>query len=380
MTAYIDPPMARNKHLLYGERAGSVNGKREAGQRKIGAKRKAARLKTRHCIALELRCKKMKRRELKRPARALIIETQLWFGKAREDCHIVRTPKKSERGARCLTSRRTRDISRMPFVELKESPLTPGLSPVRIHYREMGSGAPVVYLHGGWGYGYYPLDPQIGALGAQFRFLAPDRPGYGQSAPADAELPLDFHRRAAEETLGFLDALNIHDCVFWGHSDGAVIAAMIGLRSPERCRGLVLEAFHLFRGKPTSRAFFSRFAAHPEDLGEDTRRRLGAEHGDPRWQEVVRRHSAVWKNTGERCRRPDEDFYDGRLGGLSVPALFLHGRLDPRTEPGEIERVQQLLPSATVHFIENGKHCPHSEEGAAQEFYAHLKTFLSERE
>jgi pimeloyl-ACP methyl ester carboxylesterase len=45
-------------------------------------------------------------------------------------------------------------------------------------------------------------------------------------------MPLDFHRRAAAETILFLDALGIERAVLWGHSDGAVISAMTGLAAP----------------------------------------------------------------------------------------------------------------------------------------------------
>src|SRR5208282_1441158 len=143
----------------------------------------------------------------------------------------------------------------MPFVELRNSPHAAGVRPVRIHYRDVCSGRPVVFLHGGWGYGMYPIDRQIEVLGSEVRFVR--FPG---------ALPLDFHRRAAEETLLVLDALGIDRAVLWGHSDGSIIAAMIGLAAPERCAGLVLEAFHFYRNKPGSHNFFQRFASHPGEV------------------------------------------------------------------------------------------------------------------
>ncbi len=49
-----------------------------------------------------------------------------------------------------------------------------------------------------------------------------------------SKIPLDFHRRAEEETLAMLDALGIERTTFWAHSDGAVIAAVIGLKRRNR--------------------------------------------------------------------------------------------------------------------------------------------------
>jgi len=255
----------------------------------------------------------------------------------------------------------------MPFVELKSSPHAPGVRPVRIHYRDVGRGQPVVFLHGGWGYGVYPIDRQIEALGGRVRFVIPDRSGYGRSARMPREMPTDFHRRAAQETLLVLDALGIERAVLWGHSDGAVIAEMIGLSAPERCSRLILEAFHFYRNKPGSRSFFERFAAHPEEVNDEARRLLVADHGAAHWKKAIQRNCRVWLKLAAQCTRPDQDLYDGRLRELKVPVTFMHGRRDPRTEPGEMELVHAAVAGSEMRFIEEGRHSPHSERAAWRE-------------
>lgn len=264
----------------------------------------------------------------------------------------------------------------VPTLELAESPHAPGVRPVTIYYREFGSGRPLVFLHGGWGYGVYPFDAQIAALRNEHRVLIPDRSGYGHSSRVNEDMPLDFHTRAAAEMVAFLDALGIERASLWGHSDGAVIAAMMGMKAPERCELVILEAFHYFRKKPGSRGFFERFAAHPEDLGDPTRRLLAEDHGDDHWPTVLRRNCGTWFRIADAVKRPDEDLYGGRLGTLSVPTLFLHGRLDPRTEPGEMERVAKELPRAEMRLVENGKHSPHNEEAAREECNSIARDFL----
>jgi pimeloyl-ACP methyl ester carboxylesterase len=255
----------------------------------------------------------------------------------------------------------------VPTLELPQSLHAPGISSVVIHYREFGSGTPLVILHGGWGYGVYPFDRQIAAFADEFRILIPDRSGYGHSTPVSDEMPLDFHQRAAAETFSFLDALDIKRAYLWGHSDGSVIAAMMGLTVPNRCAGLILEAFHYLRRKPGSRAFFERFAARPEELGEETRKLLTEDHGESHWPTVLRRNCSAWFRIADSVKRPDEDLYGGRLGELRVPTMFLHGSLDPRTEPGEMDMVRQTLTHAEMRFVTNGKHSPHSEADAWQE-------------
>ena len=251
----------------------------------------------------------------------------------------------------------------MPFVELKNSPHAAGVRPVQIHYRDVGSGRPLVFLHGGWGYGVYPIERQIAAFKGHVRFVIPDRSGHGRSSPLLKPLPTDFHRRAAEETLLVLDALGIERAVLWGHSDGAVIAAMIGLSAPGRCERLILEAFHFYRDKPGSRSFFSGFANHPENVNEKMRGLLAADHGAERWSEVVQRNCRVWL----KLAALGGDLYDGRLREMKVPVTFVHGRHDPRTEPQEIERAHKALAGAQARFIESGRHSPHSEKESWRE-------------
>ena len=268
----------------------------------------------------------------------------------------------------------------MPALTLPQSPHAPGLGPVSIHYREFGRGTPLVILHGGWGYEIYPFSKQISEFAHEFRILIPDRTGYGKSTRVTADMPRDFHRRAAQETFLFLAALGIERAFFWGHSDGSVIAALMGLMSPERCSGVILEAFHFLRKKPGSRAFFERFSAHPEDLSEETRRVLASDHGEDQWQTVLRRNCGVWFRIADSVETPKEDLYEGHLGDLRVPTLFLHGSRDPRTEPGEMDRVRKTLPNATMRFIAEGQHSPHCEEAAwpecnsgAQEFFQTIR-------
>jgi len=62
---------------------------------------------------------------------------------------------------------------------------------------------------------------------------------------------------------------------------------------------------------------------------------------------------------------PKEDLYRGRLHEISAPALFIHGRLDPRTEPGELDAVSQQLPHAEMQILDGAAHSPHSESASA---------------
>jgi pimeloyl-ACP methyl ester carboxylesterase len=232
-----------------------------------------------------------------------------------------------------------------------------------LHTRDVGSGAPLLVLHGGWGYEFYPADAQIAELARDHRILIPDRTGYGKS-PRMTELAPRFHQRAADEMFALLDERGIARAALWGHSDGAVIATIMALARPERCAAIVLEALHLDRAKPRSRAFFEQMASDPDGFGPRVTARLAADHGEDYWRTVLRAGGRAWLHI---AATPQDDFYDHRLGALRVPTLVVHGADDPRTEPGELDRLRREVPAARIHMIAGGGHSPHSERAVMAE-------------
>jgi 3-oxoadipate enol-lactonase len=252
----------------------------------------------------------------------------------------------------------------VPYVEIAESPMSPGAGPIALHVRDVGppDGLPLLVLHGGWGYEFYPFDAQIAAL-PEWRILIPDRTGYGKS-PRLARLPRRFHQAAAVEHAAMLDALGIARCAIWGHSDGAIVAANLALREPARVVAVVLEALHVERAKPRSRSFFETMRDDPDSFGAKVTGRLAADHGAEYWRAVLGAGGRAWLDI---AATPDDDLFDHRLGELAVPALVLHGAEDPRTEPGEIDQMRRLLPRAQVHVIAGAGHSPHSERASMAE-------------
>jgi len=259
----------------------------------------------------------------------------------------------------------------VPAVSIEASPLLPCARPIELHYRDVGRGNTLLILHGGWGYEFYPFDAQIAALSTTHRFLIPDRTGYGKSAHL-TELPPRFHEAAAIESERFLDALGIERCAIWGHSDGAVIATIMALRDPARVTSIILEALHVERVKPRSRAFFTMMAEDPDGFGPRVAARLAAEHGDD-WRAILRTGGRAWLAI---AATPDDDFFERRLGELRVPTLLVHGADDPRTEPGELDRIRREVLHATIALIAGGQHSPHSERAASVETTAVAARFL----
>jgi pimeloyl-ACP methyl ester carboxylesterase len=280
----------------------------------------------------------------------------------------------------------------VPYLELPSSALAPGTSPVRVHYRDAGEGCAIVILHGGWGYEIYPFERQVDVLAVRHRVVIPDRTGYGQSGRLERQAT-DFHHRAAAETFALIDALALDRPIVWGHSDGAVIALLMGLADPDRVSGLIVEAVHFFRSKPGSRGFFEAMTRDPDGLGERATSVLARAHGEP-WREVLRANGDAWLRIAGDAAAATSDLYGGRLGDLRVPTLVIHGGKDPRTEPGELDAMRKVLhvgadlgrpeggassaPTTHIVVLPEAGHSPHSERATADEVTQLADRFVRE--
>lgn len=104
-----------------------------------------------------------------------------------------------------------------------------------LFYRSMGSGPPVLLLHG------YSLTssvwtPYMTELADRHRVLAFDLPGHGRS---DYLRPTFSHRDSAASLLEAADRLGISTFHVIGHSSGALIALHMALLQPERVLSIV---------------------------------------------------------------------------------------------------------------------------------------------
>jgi pimeloyl-ACP methyl ester carboxylesterase len=56
--------------------------------------------------------------------------------------------------------------------------------------------------------------------------------------------------------------------------------------------------------------------------------------------------------------------------------LVVHGADDPRTEPGELDRIRRDVPEARIEIIEGGGHSPHGTQATAAQVTAIVGGFL----
>jgi pimeloyl-ACP methyl ester carboxylesterase len=110
----------------------------------------------------------------------------------------------------------------------------------KIHYHLVGSGEPLVLLHGGGpgASGWSNYSRNVEALGRSFQLIIPDLVGYGRSDKPELTGPR--FGIYASGVLGLLDHLGVSRAHVVGNSLGGGTALKIALDAPERIARLVL--------------------------------------------------------------------------------------------------------------------------------------------
>ena len=148
----------------------------------------------------------------------------------------------------------------------------------QVHYRESGSGPPVVLFHES------PLSGRIHEavlplLGRSVRAIAPDTPGYGDSTPPPEPLSIAGY---AERLALFLDTLGLERVALVGHHTGGAVATQMAVDLGDRVPALVVLGSCLF-SEEESRNWLENYLG-PFDPSSD------GEHLDWLW----RRYLRIW--------------------------------------------------------------------------------------
>jgi pimeloyl-ACP methyl ester carboxylesterase len=249
----------------------------------------------------------------------------------------------------------------------------------RITTPAVGDAPPVLFLHG-LGGSRTAWEPQLEALGDEFRCIAWDMPGYGESAPIE---PLTFPA-IADAAATLLDELHIERAHVVGLSFGGQQALHLALRHPDRVDRLVLA--------DTS----ARFGADGTDVDEWKRLRLDALDagltpadmaagvidaitapgfaGPERDRTIAAcaRIPSAGLRASVECL-PTHDVTE-RLGEIAAPTLVIVGELDDETPLAYAETLALGIPDATLRVIDGVAHLTPAEAPAP--FNALVREFL----
>lgn len=120
----------------------------------------------------------------------------------------------------------------MPFCDLATG--------ARFHYEDVGTGEPLILLHGLLGTAIRDLEQVMLWLGKRYHIYGPSLRGYGESTPKPRDFPLDFYHRDAKDVLAFMDALHIDSAHVLGYSDGGETALVAAGLQPQRFKSVAV--------------------------------------------------------------------------------------------------------------------------------------------
>ncbi|HXG41495.1 MAG TPA: alpha/beta fold hydrolase [Dehalococcoidia bacterium] len=253
---------------------------------------------------------------------------------------------------------------------------------LELHYREAGSGTPVLLVHGFTGNSRnWALT--VPSLRPHYRVVSPDLPGHGLSGrPTE---PGAYTLEAMAEAVSTLmDRLGLEGCHLVGHSMGGMIAQVIALSRPQRLRSLVLvdtsaeppeglrtreraRLVELAREQGMEAVWEAQLAMNP--MADQLR-------AQPQflqtWREqflMTSREAYIYCARAMAQRRPLLD----DLSRLSLPVLIVCGENDePFVEPSR--RMHERIAGSQLALIPRCGHTPQVER--PDEFNAVLLRFL----
>lgn len=252
---------------------------------------------------------------------------------------------------------------------------------VRTFYLEAGEGPTVILLHG-LGATNASMLPAFWDLAKDFRTIAPDLPGFGESGkPVRAYNAAFFGRWLVD----LLDVLDIGKAHLVGNSMGGRVAIEAALEAPERVDRLVLLApsMAFIKGRqfaPLVKLFRSELALLPLFLSRNRLNRFvrsmfskSSRLPDSWYDSAVDEFLRIFSSPRGRTalfsagreiylEAPygEHGFWD-RLSQLQRPALFVWGERDILVPAGFAKHVQKALPDSKSMIFPDCGHIPQFE-------------------
>jgi pimeloyl-ACP methyl ester carboxylesterase len=211
---------------------------------------------------------------------------------------------------------------------------------VKLYVETYGSGAPILFLHGGLAFFDNSFGPQREYFSSFRRVVGFDQRGHGHSP--DNPAPFSY-RQMAEDTAALIELLRIGPVDIVGHSDGANVGLLLALYHPQLVHRLVVSGANLRAGlsdEEQKQSLQELSDALPPKLRADyvKVRPDGAKH----WLSAVEKSKQLWMTPV--VIEPAE------LKKLKIPVLVVAGDHD-FTSLEETVELFRALPHGQLFIV-----------------------------
>ncbi len=238
---------------------------------------------------------------------------------------------------------------------------------IKWHYVEAGAGEPVVFLHGlpeSWFSWHY----QIEDVSEEYRVIAVDLKGYGQSDKQDGDYT---SRGVANELIALFDIIGLENFSLVTHDWGTVIGDHIASTIPDRIvkyvrmQAPVLKIdttkhpqFELFRNQDLATSIMSQArifitqvyeSRTVQKISDEDMEGIIFEFSRPGVAEAVPRYFRDFVLESEEVRLE-------RFVKMTFPVLALQGEKDPAQPLWYFEGIESVFPDVKLQIVEDAGH------------------------
>jgi valacyclovir hydrolase len=214
---------------------------------------------------------------------------------------------------------------------------------IRIRYEVHGTGDPVLLLPG-FGGRIEELASVIDGLSPEFRVVAADLPGSGQSEPIPREYAPDYYQDDARTFAAFVDDVIGGPAHLVGFSDGGEVALLMAIQDPSIARTVAAWGSTGFLPDEAAgmAAGMGDIVDHPMAGMEPFRDYFVAAYGEENARRTTRSWSVAIGGIIARGGSISRD----RAGEITCPVLLIAGEHDELATPDLVRDLASRIPGA----------------------------------
>lgn len=239
---------------------------------------------------------------------------------------------------------------------------------IAIHYLEMGTGYPLLLLHGGttstssiWKDHRWGMQQHLATFAANFHVYALDTRGHGSTS--NPTQTFDYHT-FAQDVVAFIDALHLNQPFIYGFSDGGITASLIAIHYPNRLGALVNHAgCDMFMESPPVMPFIKALWGGSDTATEPDFTHIEQTLLSSEWLEHIKRDHAVNEDAWKTHIRGMFRLWTTPLGvpvadfsRISVPCLLMLGDRDQTHELEDFITAYHYLAHGALAVMPNTAH------------------------